>query len=107
MNTIEALLALSALTLSIGVLLNGVNLTRVNFELINNSLNAKTSSMKCAFVIDSIISNSATTYTESLNCDANNNQVSSTKNNQTKKTFILTQSENQFNLVVKKIEHYK
>ncbi|MDD3085477.1 MAG: hypothetical protein PHY04_00385 [Candidatus ainarchaeum sp.] len=107
MNSIEALLSLIAITISISILINAVILQEKNFQNASDSLNAKTNSMKCAFIIDSIVSNSAKQYNKEINCNAIENKITSKTNNKTKTTYIITNAKNEQQLEVNNFEHYK
>jgi len=107
MNSIEALIAILALTASLGLLIETINLQKDNFQNATDTITAKTNSLNCAFIIDSIISNSAEEYALELNCDANKNKVNSKINQITKSSFIIGEIENDSTLNVIKYEHYK
>ncbi|MGI6589079.1 MAG: hypothetical protein ACOX1V_00225 [Candidatus Iainarchaeum sp.] len=107
MNSIEALLSLIAITISISILINAIIIQEKNFQIATDSLNAKTNSMKCAFLIDSIVSNSAKQYNKEINCTALENKITSKTNNKTKTTYIITNATNEKELEVDKFEHYK
>ena len=107
MNSLEALIAILALTASFGILLQSINLQKDNFQNATDIIFAKTNSLNCAFIIDSIISNSATEYTSELNCTANNNTVNSKIKNTDRNSFIIGEAISGANLMVNKYEHYK
>ena len=107
MNSLEALIAILALTASLGVLLGTINLQKDNFQNATDTILAKTNSLNCAAIIDSIISNSAEKYNLELNCDANKNKVNSKVNEITKTSFIIGEIESGATLNVIKYEHYK
>jgi len=107
MNSIEALIAILALTMSLGLLIETINLQQENFQNATNAILTKTNSLTCAFIIDSIISNSAENYTDKLNCNAHKNVVNSKTNQTTKNSFIIGEVISEENLNVIKYEHYK
>lgn len=107
MNSIEALISLIAITLSISILINTIIIEEKEFQKTAEMITAKTNSLKCAFIIDSLISNSTKQYSQELNCSANENQVSSKINNETKNTPILTKAKNTPKLEIEYFEHYK
>ncbi len=107
MNSIEALIAILALIASIGILIETVNLQKDNFQNAIDAITAKTNSLNCTFLIDSIISNSANNYSSELNCTANKNSVSSKSNEITKTSYILTEATSDITLTVTKYDHYK
>lgn len=107
MNSIEALIAILALTTSTGILLGTINLQQDDFQNATNTILAKTNSLTCAFIIDSIISNSANEYTSELNCTANKNLISSKSKNVTKTAYIIGEANSGVTLSVNTYEHYK
>jgi len=107
MNSIEALIAILALIASLGVLLETINLQEENFQNATNTIIAKTNSLNCAFIIDSIISNSAEKYNEELNCTANKNIVNSKINKADRNSFIIGEASGGATLSVNTYEHYK
>jgi len=107
MNSIEALIAIIALTASLGILLQTINLQGENFQNATNILNAKTNSLNCAFIIDSIISNSAKEYNDKLNCTAKENIVNSKVNNADRNSLIIGTATSGLTLSVDTFEHYK
>jgi ATP-dependent protease Clp ATPase subunit len=85
----------------------GVNFEKENFQNASDTINAKTSALICASIIDSMISNSATNYQKEMNCQANKNTVSSKINETTKTSFIIGNAKSDLTLKVNIIEHYK
>jgi archaellum component FlaF (FlaF/FlaG flagellin family) len=107
MNSIEALIAIIALIASMGILLQTINLQNETFQNATNILRAKTNSLNCAFIIDSIISNSAKEYTNELNCTAKENVVNSKINEIDRNSLIIGTANSELTLSVNTFEHYK
>jgi len=107
MNSLEAIIAILALTASLGILIETVNLQQENFQIASDKITAKIDSLNCAFIIDSIISNSAKEYKNELNCTANKNIVSSKIGEITKNSLIIGEASSGATLSVNTYEHYK
>lgn len=107
MNSLEALIAILALTTSMVLIIGTINLQTENFQNAKDIILAKTDSLICASIMDSIVSNSAEKYITQINCTAIQNTVSSKINSTTKSSFIISSAESDSTLSVIKYEHYK
>ena len=92
MNSIDAIIALCALTAGFGLLLGAVNETQKASNDTIDSLKAKTTALACAGIIDSMITNSAHYYTSEISCAPEGKTVKATQNMKDKNASILGQA---------------
>lgn len=89
MNSIDALMALCALTAGFAILLAAVNESRKASVGAIDSLNAKTTALGCAEIIDSMVTNSASTYANEIGCVPQGTIVKAVENGKEKTGQIL------------------
>ncbi|MEI7961757.1 MAG: hypothetical protein WCI04_05470 [archaeon] len=106
MNSIDAIISLCALTTAFALLLGTVNQIQKDSTEAHFSINAKISALNCAGIIDSIISNSANSYSDEIGCIPEGKIVKATINSKTKTASILGKARKNplFEIEVKK--HY-
>lgn len=106
MNTIDAIISLTILFASIGVITNSLIIQNETNTNIDELIKAKSISLICATTIDSIYSNSAKSYTESVDCVPNQHTLVSKINNTQKESYSITTSQKNTKIEVKTNEHY-
>ncbi len=107
MNSLDAIIALCALLFGFAIMLGVINEQKTNVEEALNSTNAKTNSLICGAIIDSMFSNSAEEYISELKCEANAQELSYIQEGKTKTANALTPVNKTTLLEVKILEHYK
>lgn len=106
MNSIDAIIALCALTAGFGVMLGTINEIRKNSEDTINVLSAKSAALECAGIIDSILTNNANNYLQELKCDVQGQIISATQNGKVKNTQIIGNAKKNILIVVETKQHY-
>jgi hypothetical protein len=106
MNSLDAIISITILLASTTILLTGISEVKENLEKANNQLEAIITAQKCASIIDSIYSNSATEYQKEINCSVEEDTIISKVNTEEKKSQIITTAKNEKELKVEMLEHY-
>jgi len=106
-NSIDAIIALLALTAAFGIIIGAINEQKTGMENAKDSIKANALAKKCGAIIDSIYSNSAEKYLEEIKCDANWAIVSAKFGTREKRFEIITTAKKTSVLEVQTIEHYQ
>lgn len=107
MNSLEAILTITALLFFITILLVGLTNYKNTLNETQNFFSSKINSNACATIIDSFYSNNAEEYTKNFPCFGENNLVYYKKNNFLGKSFVITDINKEKTLEVKTSEHYQ
>jgi len=107
MNSIDAIIALCALTAAFGLIIGAVTEQKIAAENAKDSIRANALAKECGAIIDSIYSNSAEKYLGEIKCDANGEVVFAKIGAREKKFEIITSAKRTNILEVKISEHYK
>ncbi len=107
MNSIDAIIALLALTAAFGVIIGTINEQKTVMETAKDSVKANALAEKCGAIIDSIYANSAEKYLGEIKCDANGVIVSVKIGVREKRFEIITTAKKTSILEVQISEHYK
>jgi hypothetical protein len=107
MNSIEAIIALSALMLCFGIIIFTINAQKSNQEESTASALAKIKSLECAAKIDSLFSNSGTEIKKVLKCTAKGKTVSYSNGIITKNSETLLENQKSEEIGEGILEHYK
>ncbi|VVB74540.1 Uncharacterised protein [uncultured archaeon] len=107
MNSIDAIIALLALTAAFGIIIGAINEQKGGVENAKDSIKANTLAKKCGTIIDSIYSNAAEKYSGEIKCDANGNIVLARAGLREKNFEIITTAKMTSVLEVQTSEHYK
>jgi hypothetical protein len=105
-NTLDAIISLTILFASIGVLVNSLAIQSETNTNSDQLIKAKTTSLICATTIDSIYSNSAKSYTKSVDCIPQENKLISKINNTQKESYSITTAQKNTKIEVKTNAHY-
>lgn len=106
MNSIEAIIALTIMLAGIGIILTSITYVQEKYFETNSTISAKTQAISCASIIDSIYSNSATTYNGEINCTTEKINVKATHEKKTKESQTTTETINELTIEVKTLDHY-
>jgi hypothetical protein len=106
MNTLDAVISLIVLIAGASVLINSLIIQNETLNDIDEIIEAKSNSLICATTIDSIYSNSAKSYDESVNCTPRGNKLISKINKTQKESYSITTSQKNTKIEVKTVEHY-
>lgn len=107
MNTLDAVLSLCALLSCFALIIGAINEEKNNVLETSDSIKAKSTALSCGSILDSMFSNSAEEYTQSINCKTQNNVLSSTQKNKTKTAYSIANTKKETYLEVEKLEHYR
>ncbi len=105
MNSLDAIIAIIFLTIGFGLLMGAINSQKIVASDAFNSLEAKSLSLNCAAIIDSVYSNTVYEYGE-MNCFSDGTNVMGKKENKKKYTSTITSTSKSFYFEVKTLEHY-
>lgn len=106
MNSLDALISLSVLLAASGIILYSLLEQNENIRQANNTIEAEFEAQKCASIIDSIYSNTATKYTSIIKCTLKDYTTSTTIEGITKEGYAITSTENEKELKVTPLDHY-
>lgn len=106
MNSLEALISLTALLAFFGAMLTLMNQQKENVALVSDSVEAKGNALSCAAIIDFIYSNSIDSYSEKIECSAEETRTWSVVKGSRKEAGLIAKTENEFGLKVNSFGHY-
>ncbi len=106
MNSLEALLSITALTAFILVLIMAINSNYEQEKEFLQKNNSKIKSIQCAAIMDSIFSNSADSYSENMLCDAKENKVFENNSKYLFSSEIITTAKKDYIINLEVNEHY-
>ncbi len=95
------------LLFAFGIILTQLSIEKKSFDLLENSIKAKSNALECSTLIDSQYSNSAERIAGELNCIAKkSNSIISREGAESKEINVLGKVSNDFGLRVKVAKHY-
>lgn len=106
MNTLDAIIATTILISIIGLFLTTIIQTNYTILDANTIIQAKTKTIICATLIDSIFANSAKYYNQTINCNPDKNKLILKIGNMEKSSFSITTIEKKQTIEVKTNDHY-
>jgi len=106
MNSIDGIIALCALMGGFALLLGVANDQNNSLKETTDSINAKTTAMGCAAIIDSMFANSAQMYEGKNDCTIEGNKTTAKNGVKTKSFEIITNARKDSISEVELLEHY-
>ena len=85
MNSLDAMISITILLATSAVLLGTLTESKENISKADNQIEAIITAQKCASIIDSVYSNTATEYQKEINCTVEANITTSKINGEGKK----------------------
>ncbi len=107
MNSLEAIIILTALLSSIGLFLGSLAYYNVILGESVSLLDAKNKANNCALLIDSFFANNATSYSGELFCSGEENKVRAKNDFFEKEAFVITRIRKEEKLEVDTSGHYR
>jgi|GEM_PF-1059005 len=106
MNSLDAIISISVLLAASGIILVSLFEQNENIQQAHYLIEAKFQAQKCASIIDSIYSNTATKYEKEIKCNLKDYTTTATIEGKTKQSYAITTTENEKELRVKTLDHY-